>query len=164
MYTTVIKKRIPVSCSLGFGCEIIPNIINLQTFSSVFNPRGTISSTSLKCWLLSLSCSVLYEVKIYPKTTQLRLYIQLNNQISILYVPYYYPFYATLSTNHLLFFENYGQNWNMHKKRILHFIHLELLVESFWYPEQERLDCFLIFISICYFAYYIFYCVQIIHR
>ena len=61
-------------------------------------------------------------------------------------------------------FRKYGQNWDIKEKRFCIFARFELLAKSLWCPEQERLDYFLIFISICYFAYYIFYCVQIIHR
>ena len=32
---------------------------------------------------------------------------------------------------------NYGQNWDIKEKKILHFAHFELLAKSLWCPEQD---------------------------
>ena len=45
--------------------------------------------------------------------------------------------------------------------RILHFIHFELLVEFFWCPEQKRLNCSLLSLTVCYFGLYNYLQIQI---
>jgi len=57
-----------------------------------------------------------------------------------------------------------GQNWDIKEKRFCIFAHLELLAKSFWCPEQERLNYFLLSINSCCFGLYELLYTQITHQ